>query len=137
MKRGRVRTGAMIGITTDGIVCGRLGRRLSEAERWDQTGWQNLTGVPWDLRSTGMLVPEVDVEAQPGAAEAERRERRWQRPRKRAESFRPRDEAHRAGVQEESAAKVHSALRVSLTGCEFEKKPAQEEQFRVQELRQV
>ena len=32
------RKGAMIGITTDGIVCGRLGRRLSEAERWDQTG---------------------------------------------------------------------------------------------------
>ena len=27
------RTGAMIGITADGIVCGRLGRRLPEAER--------------------------------------------------------------------------------------------------------
>ena len=43
----------MIGITTDGIVCGRLGRRLPEAERWDQTGWQDLKGVPWDLRPTG------------------------------------------------------------------------------------
>ena len=32
-------TGAMIGITADGIVRGRLGRRLPEAERWDQTGW--------------------------------------------------------------------------------------------------
>ena len=51
-----------------------------------------------------MPVPEVDVEAQPGAAEAERRERRWQRPRERAESVRPRDEAPRGGVQEERAA---------------------------------
>ena len=40
------RAGATIGITTDGIVCGRLGRRLPEAERWDQTGWQDLKGVP-------------------------------------------------------------------------------------------
>ena len=36
----------MTGITADGIVCGRLGRRLPEAERWDQTGWQDLKGVP-------------------------------------------------------------------------------------------
>ena len=57
------RTGAMIGVTTDGIDCGRLGRRLPEAERWDQTGWQDLNGVPWDLRPTGVPGPEVDVEA--------------------------------------------------------------------------
>ena len=75
------RTGPLIGITTDGIVCGRLGRRLPEAERWDRTGWQDLKGAPQDLRPTGVLEPEVDVEAQPGAAEAEQRERRWQRPR--------------------------------------------------------
>ena len=91
---------AMIGITTDGIVCGRLGRRLPEAERWDQTGWQDLKGVPWDLRPTGVPEPEVDVEAQPGAAEAERRERRWQRPRERSEPVRPRDETHQGGVRE-------------------------------------
>ena len=54
------RTGAMIRITTDGIVCGRLGRRLPEAERWDQTGWQDLKGVPWDLRPTGVPAPEID-----------------------------------------------------------------------------
>ena len=40
------RTGAMIGITADSIVCGRLGRRLPDAERWDQTGWQDLKGMP-------------------------------------------------------------------------------------------
>ena len=45
------RTGAMMGITADGIVCGRLGRRLPEAERWDQTGWQDLKGVPWNLQA--------------------------------------------------------------------------------------
>ena len=54
------RTGAMIGITTEGIVCGRLGRRLPEAERWDQTGWQDFKGVPCDLRPTGVPVPEID-----------------------------------------------------------------------------
>ena len=52
------RTGAMMGITADRVVCGRLGRRLPEAERWDQTGWQDLKGVPWNLRPTG--VPETD-----------------------------------------------------------------------------
>ena len=51
----------MIGITTDGIVCGRLGRRLPEAERWDQTGWQDLKGVPWNLRPTGVREPEVNA----------------------------------------------------------------------------
>ena len=56
-------------------VCGRLGRRLAEAESWDETGWQDLKGVPWDLRPTGVPAPEVDVEGQPGAAEAEQRER--------------------------------------------------------------
>ena len=45
----------MIGITADGIVCGRLGRRLPQAERWDQTGWKDLRGVPWDLRPRSML----------------------------------------------------------------------------------
>ena len=69
------RTGAMMGITADGIVSGRLGRRLPEAERWVQTGWQDLKGVPWNLRPTGVPEPEVNIEAQPGAAEAERRKR--------------------------------------------------------------
>ena len=85
----------MIGIIADGIVCGRLGRLLPEAERWDQTCSQDLKGVPWDLRPTGVPVLEVDdvdVEAPPSAAEAERRER-WQRPWERADSVRPIDEA--------------------------------------------
>ena len=77
------RTGAMMGIIADGIVCGRLGRRLPEAERWDQTG-----GVLWDLRRTSV----------PGAAEATRIERRWQRPRERSEPVIPRDETHQGGV---------------------------------------
>ena len=81
----------MIGITTDGIVCGRLGRRLPEAERWDK-------GVPRDLRPTGVSELEVDVEAQPGAAEAEQKTRRWERPRERSEPVRPRDETHQGGV---------------------------------------
>ena len=46
------RTGAMIGITADGIVCGRLGRRLPEAERWDQTSWQEPVGSSIDGRAS-------------------------------------------------------------------------------------
>ena len=87
----------MIGITADGIVCGRLGRRLPEAERWDQTGWQDLKGVPWNLRPTGVPEPEVNIEAQPGAAEAERRKRG------RSEPVRARDETQLKGVREKRA----------------------------------
>ena len=46
------RTGAMTGITADGIVCGRLGCRLLDAGCWDQTCRQDLKGVSWDLRPT-------------------------------------------------------------------------------------
>ena len=87
------RTGAMMGISADGIFCGRLGHRLPEAERWDQTGWQDLKGVPWNLRPTGVPEPEVNIEAQPGAAEAERRKRG------RPEPVRARDETQQ-GVRE-------------------------------------
>ena len=90
------RTGAVMGIAADGIVCGRLGRRLPEAERWDQTGWQDLKGVPWNLRPTGVREPEVNIEAQPGAAEAERRKRG------RPEPVRARD-ATQQGVRENRA----------------------------------
>ena len=48
----------MTGVTADGIVSGRLGR-------WDQTGWQDVKGVPWDL-PTGVSVSAVDVEGHPG-----------------------------------------------------------------------
>ena len=124
------RTGTMIGITADGIVCGRHGRRLPEAERWDQTGWQDLKGVPWDLRPT----PEVDVEAQPGAAEAERRERRWQRPRERAESVRPRDEAPRGGVQEKRAAAAAPASASDAAETEPSAKRTQGGETRAREF---
>ena len=122
------RTGAMTGITADGIVCGRLERRLPEAERRAQAGWQDLKGPPGDLRPTGMPVPEVDVEAQEGAAEAERRERRWQRPREeeRAAATAP---ASASDAAETEPISQRSVLRVILTEHEFEPKPAQEEQF--------
>ena len=68
------RTGAMMGITADGIVCGRLRRRLPEAERWDETCWQDLKGVPRDLRPTCVPVLEVDVEAQAQPRQSEEKE---------------------------------------------------------------
>ena len=62
----------MTGITADGIVCGRLGRELPEAERWDQTSWQDLKGVPWDLRPRGVPAPRSMLrlsQAQPKQSE--------------------------------------------------------------------
>ena len=77
------RTGAMIGLTPDGVITGRLGKRLPESERWIEDGWSDLRGLPWDLRPTGQAKPEVVVEAQPGAQEAERPERKKGHPRRR------------------------------------------------------
>ena len=69
-----------------------LGVDCPEAERWDQSGWQDPKGVPWGLRPTGVPAPEVDVEAQPGAAEGERRERRWQnKPREKEQCHQDRE----------------------------------------------
>ena len=105
------RTGAMMGITADGIVCGRLGRRLPEAERWDQTDWQDLKGAPWNLRPTGVLDSEVNVEVQPGAAEAERRNRG------RSEPVRARDETQLEGVREKRA-KFDEASSTPASGAD-------------------
>ena len=107
------RTGAMIGITTHGIVCGRLGRRLPEAERWDQTGWQDLKGVSWDLRPTGVPEPEVDVEGRPGEAEAEQRERRWQRPRREIRT----SQAERRNAPRRSARETSQIRRAIFSTC--------------------
>ena len=63
------RTGAMLGLTADGVIYGRLGRRLPAEERWSLEGWDSLKGLPWDLRPTGRAKPEVVVEAQTGGAE--------------------------------------------------------------------
>ena len=80
--------------------------------------------MPWDLRPTGVLALEVDVEAQPFEAEAERRERRWQnKPSERAMPTRARDEGALAqgGAQEkrirfeESAAAPASASNAAET----------------------
>ena len=105
------RTGATTGINADGVVCERLGCRSPEAEVWDQTGWQDLEGMAWDSRPTGVPVPEIDDEAQPGAAMAERRESRWQnKPRIRAESARQQEEGARVQGEVSSEGALLSSL---------------------------
>ena len=108
------RTGAMIDMTADGIVCGILGRRLPEAERWEETGWQDLKREPWDLRPTSVPAPEVDVEAQRGAAEAERRERRWQNKAQR-ESDADKAESRRSASPRKSAREKSLIRRISTS----------------------
>ena len=63
------RTGAIMGLTSEGIIYGRLGRRVPEEERWTLEGWENLKGVPWNLNPTGREQPRVVLEAQPGGGE--------------------------------------------------------------------
>ena len=63
------RTGVIMGLTSEGVVFGRLGRRVPEKERWSLEGWDSLRGVPWDMNPTGREQPRVVVEAQPGGAE--------------------------------------------------------------------
>ena len=53
------RTGAMIGLKPDGVITGRLGRRLPESDRWIVEGRSDLRGAPWDLRPAGRPRPEV------------------------------------------------------------------------------
>ena len=63
------RTGAILGLTPQGVIFGRLGRRVPEEERWIQEGWDTLKGVPWDMNPSGRSQPRVIVESQPGGAE--------------------------------------------------------------------
>ena len=70
--------------------------------------------MPWDLRPTGIPVPEVDVEAQPGAAEEERRERRWQISRERAEH--PDEECERKEQTLTDAAETESSAKRTRGG---------------------
>ena len=69
------RTGAMIGLKPECVITERLGRRLPERDRWLVECRSDLRGAPWDLRPAGRLRPEVLVEAQLAAAEAEQQER--------------------------------------------------------------
>ena len=63
------RTGAILGLTSQGVIFGRLGRRVPEEERWILEGWDVLKGVPWDMNPTGRAQPRVVVESQPGGGE--------------------------------------------------------------------
>ena len=110
-KMGRRLIGVRRTLLHERGVCGKLGRRLPEAERWDQTGWQDLKGIPWNLRPTGVPEPEVNIEAQPGAAEAERRKRG------RSEPVRARDETQLEGVRE-NRAKFDEASSAPASGAD-------------------
>ena len=44
------RTGAVMGLTPDGVKFGTGVSRLPETERWSQEGLQDLRGLPWDLQ---------------------------------------------------------------------------------------
>ena len=70
-----------------------LGRRLPDAERWDQTGWLDHKGVQWD----GVPEPEVDV-----ARRSRSRAKRTKVAKTTSEirQIRPRDETHQGRARE-------------------------------------
>ena len=43
------RTGAVIGLTSQGVRIGQVARRLPAAERRSTDGWEDLKGLPWSL----------------------------------------------------------------------------------------
>ena len=45
------RTNAVLGISSEGLKVGIAVKRLSEKERWDSSGWNELCGYPWDVNS--------------------------------------------------------------------------------------
>eukprot|EP00971_Amphidinium_carterae_P307896 6118997-Amphidinium_carterae.1 len=60
------RTGALLVITTEGIVHAAGLRRASSEERWGGPEWSRLAGVPWDARGVHSVSEEdgkVAVEA--------------------------------------------------------------------------
>ena len=71
----------MIGLKPDGMITGRLGRRLPESDRWIVEVRSDLRGASWDLRPAGRPRPEVLVEAKLAAAEEEQQERKRREPR--------------------------------------------------------
>ena len=73
------RTGAVIGLTSQGVRVGQVAKRLPAAERWSTEGWEDLRGLPWslapderdarvDLGEGGAVLPPMrvaDAEADP------------------------------------------------------------------------
>ena len=53
-----LRSRSLIGITSDGIVLGTNATRLPIAERWSSDGWNELRGVPWDLKPDRREAPD-------------------------------------------------------------------------------
>ena len=55
MREGRYlghhgRTGALLVMTKDGVIRGNGARRMPEERRWSTEGWDELKGLPWDVR---------------------------------------------------------------------------------------
>ncbi|CAK0904033.1 unnamed protein product, partial [Prorocentrum cordatum] len=60
------RTGAVLGLSSDGVVQGIAFARLPAAERWSCAGWDQLRRVPWDVQAPRDAAPEGGAE--PAAA---------------------------------------------------------------------
>ena len=62
------RTGSVIGLTSEGVKCGSAVKRLPEGERWSIDGWNELRGLPWELKpkqreAPGQIVDDVPAPA--------------------------------------------------------------------------
>ena len=47
----QARTGAVLGLTAEGLIHGAAVKRLPLSERWSLEGWEQLRGVPWDVKA--------------------------------------------------------------------------------------
>ena len=71
------RTGSIIGLTSEGVKWGESSRRLPYEDRWSHEGWDELRGLPWDMKPQRREAPlecqddEAPVLAQPPHREPE------------------------------------------------------------------
>ena len=52
------RTGALLVMTSKGILRGTGARRVPEAERWTKDGWSELRGLPWEIKARTRTTPK-------------------------------------------------------------------------------
>ena len=65
------RTGALLGLTRDGLKIGTRVSRLPASERWLLDGWSELRGLPWEVAPRARAAPKPLGDAQQPAAAAE------------------------------------------------------------------
>ena len=64
-------TGSIIGLTKDGVKFGESANRLPVEDRWNPEGWDELRGLPWDLKPQQREAPADGTTSSPRACDTQ------------------------------------------------------------------